>query len=105
MSPLDVQIRLLPPMSVVTSQGTGPNPEEDAWRKLAAWAEPAGLLAAHAAHAVFGFNNPPPEAGKPTYGYEFWIKVDPSLPDVPGLGRSEYPGRRLTRLNSSCTCP
>jgi DNA gyrase inhibitor GyrI len=81
-------------MSVVTSQATSSNPEQDAWRKLAAWAKPAGLLADLDAHPVFGFNNPPPEPDDPIYGYEYWIQVPASLPDVAGLGRQEFSGGR-----------
>ena len=94
MSALNVRIQRLKPMSVVAAQVTSPHPEDDAWRKLAAWAVPAGLLDDPAAHPIFGFNNPPPEPDLPTYGYEFWIKVDPDTPEAPGLERKEFPGGR-----------
>ncbi len=95
MSALDVRIRRLPPMSVVAAQVTSPHPEDDAWRKLATWAEPAGLLDDPLAHRVFGFNNPPPEPDQFAYGYEFWIEVDPGTRGIPGLERKEFPGGRF----------
>ncbi len=94
MSGLDVEVRRLPPMSVIAAQVTSARPEADAWAKLAAWAGPAGLLDDLVAHPVFGFNNPPPEPDRPTYGYEFWIKVDTDTPPAPGLQRKEFPGGR-----------
>jgi DNA gyrase inhibitor GyrI len=95
MNSLDVRIRHLQPMSVVAAQATSDHPEEDAWGKLAAWAEPAGLFEDPAALAVFGFNNPPPEPDQSSYGYEFWIEVDPATPSVPNLERKEFPGGRF----------
>ena len=92
MSPIEVEIRRLPPMSVVCTQVTSPHPEADAWEKLSAWADPAGLLKDPAAHPVFGFNNPPPEPNATIYGYELWISVDPETPAISGLERKEFPG-------------
>jgi DNA gyrase inhibitor GyrI len=81
-------------MSVIAAQVTSAHPETDAWRKLAAWAEPAGLLKDPAAHPLFGFNNPPPEPNQPLYGYEVWIQVDPETAVVSGLERKEFSGGR-----------
>ena len=44
------------------------------------------------AHPVFGFNNPPPESGKPEYGYEFWIRVDDTTDSAEGVEVKEYSG-------------
>lgn len=92
MTELDVQIRTLPPMSVAVTQAVGSSPEEAALRKLAAWADPAGLFDDPSAHPLFGYNNPPPEPDRPDYGYELWIKVDPAMPIPAGLQRKEFPG-------------
>ncbi len=94
MAALTVDVRSLPAMSVIAAQVTSAHPETDAWNKLTAWAEPAGLLKDSAAHPVFGFNNPPPEPGQPMYGYEIWIEVDADTPAVSGLERKEFPGGR-----------
>lgn len=81
-------------MSVVAAQVTSAHPEADAWSKLAAWAEPAGLFQDPAAHPLFGFNNPPPEPKEPLYGYEVWIRVPPDTAPGAGLERKEFPGGR-----------
>ncbi len=94
MSELDVRICRLPPMCVAVAQAVGPSPEESAWRKLAAWAEPAGLFADPAAHPIFGYNNPPPEPTRPDYGYELWIKIESEVPIPAGLERKEFSGGR-----------
>lgn len=94
MAALTAEVRRLPAMSVIAAQVTSAHPEADAWSKLAAWAEPAGLLEDRAAHPVFGFNNPPPEPDKPLYGYEVWIKVDPGTPAAAGLEQKDFPGGR-----------
>jgi DNA gyrase inhibitor GyrI len=94
MAELDVHIRRLPPMCVAVAQAVGPSPEEAVWRKLVAWAEPAGLLADPASHPIFGFNNPPPEPGQDDYGYEVWIQIEPDMPVAGGLERKEFAGGR-----------
>ncbi len=76
MSNLDVQIVKLEPMRVASVWGFGESPENVAWSKLKAWAEPKGLLDDPEKHPIFGFNNPNPSAGSPNYGYELWIAVD-----------------------------
>ncbi len=75
----DMQVRFvrLEPMRVASVCAISDSPERDAWEKLRAWAEPAGLLEDVNQHAVFGFNNPSPQRGRKQYGYEFWICVDP----------------------------
>ena len=96
MSELDVRIVDLPPLRVASVHAYGPSPEEVAWAKLTAWAEPKGLLDGQ--HRIFGFNNPDPSPGTPNYGYEFWIVVDPEV--EPEIGPDdvakivEFPGGR-----------
>ena len=95
MEMLEVEIRDLPPMRVVSAQATSDTPERDAWAKLASWAKAAGLLEGPEARPVYGFNNPPPEPDRPRHGYEFWIQVeeDQALPE--GLEMKEFPGGRF----------
>jgi hypothetical protein len=81
-------------MVVVVFQALGVSPEEAAWRKLAAWAEPLGLLADPGQHPIYGYNNPPPEAVQPEYGYELWIEIDPDMPVPAELCRQEFAGGR-----------
>lgn len=78
MNTFDVHIVSLDPMRVASAYSFGDNPEEQAWNKLALWAKQKGFLGNNADHPVFGFNNPNPSSANPKYGYEFWMKVDPS---------------------------
>ncbi|MFX0092509.1 MAG: GyrI-like domain-containing protein [Candidatus Hodarchaeota archaeon] len=72
---LDVEIRKLEAMKVVSVCVISRTPENDAWAKMEAWAKPLGLLNDPINHPVFGFNNPNPQPGKSEYGYEFWIRI------------------------------
>lgn len=62
-------------MGVASVRVFGAQPEEAAWKKLAAWAGPKGLLDDPAGHPVFGFSNPNPTSGQTEYGYDLWIKI------------------------------
>ena len=79
---LDVEIRIeqLPPLRVARFYGEGTSPEGIALDKLAAWAEPQGLLD-DLSYRLFGFNNPSPSPDKPTYGYEAWITINGEVSD------------------------
>jgi DNA gyrase inhibitor GyrI len=79
MTEMHVHIVRLEPMRVASVCVVSPSPERDAWKKLRAWAERAGLLDDLGQHPVFGFNNPSPKPGARQYGYEFWIRVDPDV--------------------------
>lgn len=75
MKEFKVEIVELEPMRVASAQAVSETPENDAWEKMRAWAEPKGLLEDLENHPVFGFNNPDPSPGQKEYGYEFWIRV------------------------------
>lgn len=79
--PMDLNVRIidLEPMRVAAVRSVSKTPEQDAWEKLRAWAEPKGLLADPQKHHVFGFNNPSPTEEGKEYGYELWIRVDPGM--------------------------
>jgi DNA gyrase inhibitor GyrI len=79
MSDLDVRIVQLEPMRLISAWGFGPSPEEEAWNKLRAWAEPRGLMEDLEKNRTFGFNNPDPSPGSPNYGYELWIDAGPDV--------------------------
>jgi DNA gyrase inhibitor GyrI len=65
-------VRLVP-MRVAVFRAFSQTPERDAWDRLRAWAgEPDP-------RAVFGFNNPNPSPERKEYGYELWLRIDPSL--------------------------
>lgn len=75
MKELDVRIVRLEPMRVASVRVISETPENDAWKRMRAWAEPKGLLADHEKNLVFGFNNPDPSPDRKEYGYEFWIRI------------------------------
>jgi AraC family transcriptional regulator len=79
MEKLNVHIIKLEPQRVASFYAFGPSPEEQAWKKLEAWAGPRGYLDDPERHRIFGFNNPDPAPGSPNYGYEFWITISPEI--------------------------
>jgi DNA gyrase inhibitor GyrI len=89
MDKIDVRIVQLEPMRVASFHGFGPEPELEAWAKLAKWAKPKGILDDREKYRIFGFNNPNPSPGSPNYGYEFWIN----------LGSEVYPGEDIEIKN------
>ncbi|MFX1534906.1 MAG: effector binding domain-containing protein [Promethearchaeota archaeon] len=76
---LEVRIVRLEPMRVASVRVISETPENDAWEKMRAWAEPRGLLDDLEQHPVFGFNNPDPSPERKEYGYEFWIRIGSDL--------------------------
>ena len=79
MSEQGVRIVKLKGFRAASVYGFGPQPEEQAWQKLRAWAGPRGYLDDLEHHRVFGFNNPNPSPASPNYGYELWIAVGPEV--------------------------
>ncbi|MGD8565893.1 MAG: effector binding domain-containing protein [Candidatus Bathyarchaeota archaeon] len=79
MKEFNVKIVKLEPMHVASAQVISTTPENQAWEKMRAWAEPKGLLEDLEKHPVFGFNNPNPSPDRKEYGYEFWIRVEPNM--------------------------
>ena len=79
MADLDVRIVMLEPMRVASFRAVSETPENDAWARARAWAEPRRLLDDPEHHPVYGFNSPDPSADRTGYGYEFWIGVDPGF--------------------------
>lgn len=92
MSDFDVRIVNLEPLRVASVHGFGPQPEDEAWEKLVAWAKPKGFLDHPEEHSIFGFNNPSPSPGSPNYGYEFWITVGPEVEPETGVEVQSFPG-------------
>lgn len=93
MSEQEVRIVKLEPMRVASFHGFGTSPEDEAWKKMEAYAKAKGFFETmESEHRIFGFDNPTPSAGSPNYGYEFWITVGPEtasegeveVKDVPG---------------------
>lgn len=92
MNELNVRIVKLEPVRVTSFHAYGEEPEEAAWKKLAAWAGPKGYLEEPEKHRIFGFNNPSPSPGSPNHGYEFLITVDPHVEPEGEMQIKEFPG-------------
>lgn len=89
---IQVEIRQLDPMTIASVQAISKTPEEDAWKKLVAFAEPRGLLKDQKKNPIFGFNNPDPTKGKEEYGYEFWIRIDSDMNLDEGVTKKKFGG-------------
>jgi len=98
---LQVEIVQLDPMTVASVQAISKSPEDDAWKKMVAFAEPRGLLKDLKKNPIFGFNNPNPSAGNEEYGYEFWIRIDPKTELEEGVVKKKFDGGlyAVTRCN------
>lgn len=92
MADIEVKIVKLEPVRAASVYGFGPNPEEQAWSKLEAWARPRGLFHHPDVHRIFGFNNPSPTPASPNYGYELWITVGPDVEPEGDVRIVEFPG-------------
>lgn len=92
MSELEVRIVKLEPMRVASAHAYSGTPEDDAFKKLVAWARPKGLTDDRETHRIFGFNNPDPSPGSPHYGYEFWIVVGPDVEPEGEIKIKEFRG-------------
>ncbi|MHC4405435.1 MAG: AraC family transcriptional regulator [Planctomycetota bacterium] len=89
---LEVRIVELEPMRVASVRVVAASPEQEAWEKLRAWAEPRGLWRDAEKHPVFGFNNPNPSAERKEYGYELWIRVGPDASSDADVEVKDVPG-------------
>jgi len=86
---LKVRIERLDTMRAAHIHVLSETPEEDAWKKLEAWAKPKGLLEKGA--RVFGRNTYPTDNPEP-HGYEFFLMVGRNIePDV-DIDIREIPG-------------
>jgi DNA gyrase inhibitor GyrI len=94
MREIEVRIVRLEPMRVAAARAISESPERDAWQTLCAWAEPRGLLNDVENNPVFGFNNPNPSPNRPTYGYEFWVRVDPDQEPEGEIVLKDFEGGR-----------
>ncbi len=66
-------------------------PEEDAWRKMEAWAKPKGLLERDVGTRVFGRNTFPTDNPEP-HGYEFFLTVGPNTEPEGEIDIRQIPG-------------
>jgi len=85
----DVRIIKLEPMKVVSFQAISNSPEYDALDILTVWRNKNEIT--NTARR-FGFNNPMPEEGKNSYGYEIWEMIDEGLSDYSGVIVKQFEG-------------
>ena len=106
MEKLNVRIVKLEHQRVASFYGFGATPEEEAWKKLEAWAKPRGYMD-DGVHRIFGFNNPDPTPGSPNYGYEFWITVGPEIEPEGDMRIQDFCGGQyaVLRLVDPFTAP
>ena len=101
----EVRIVNLPAMRVASALGYGTEPENQATRMIAEFAQSIDLKPGDPGYRAFGFNNPNPSPGSPNYGYEMWLVVDPEveaeepiqIKDTPG---GKYAVARFTGLSN-----
>jgi DNA gyrase inhibitor GyrI len=88
---MKVRLERLPTMRAAHVHAFGERPEEDAWRKMEAWAGPLGLLEEGSGTRVFGRNTYPTTEPK-LYGYEFLLTISPEVEPGGGIDVYEIPG-------------
>jgi AraC family transcriptional regulator len=88
----NIQIVRLGPMRVACINTFCISPEQEAWRKLIAWAGPKGLLKNRNEHPIFGFHNCNPTFPDTGSGFEIWIKVDSEIGPDGEVRIFEFPG-------------
>lgn len=76
---IEVRIVEMPDMTFACFPAYSPEPEDDAWKALEAWAVPLGFMDDRVRHRIFGFDTAGVTPGSPNRGYEFWIQVDPAF--------------------------
>lgn len=91
MREIDVRLERLPAMRAAHVHVFSESPEEDAWRKMEAWAEPRGLLGEGARTRIFGRNTYPTDEPEPN-GYEFFLTVGPDAEAGGEIDIGEIPG-------------
>jgi ketosteroid isomerase-like protein/effector-binding domain-containing protein len=70
-------------LHAVVFQASGSQPEPEAFKQLADWAGPRGLLEDPSTFLLLGRNNPPPPPEGGEYGYEYMLTIpgDIAVPD------------------------
>ncbi|MCK5238266.1 MAG: effector binding domain-containing protein [Candidatus Thorarchaeota archaeon] len=99
----EVRIVNLKDMKVASVRVISNQPENDAWAKMLAWAEPKALLNDSKKHPVYGFNNPDPKPGKSEYGYEFWMQIYEDMELDEGMEIKKVKGRRYAVITCNLT--
>lgn len=92
MSAVKVQIVTLPPIRVASFHAYCTEPEQEAWKKMEAWAKPKGYLETPRTRRIFGFDTTSATAATPNRGYEFWIEASPEDKAGDEMEIKDFPG-------------
>jgi len=87
----EVRLERLESMRAAHVHAFSETPEEDAWRRMEAWARPRGLLEEGSGARVFGRNTYPTDEPEP-HGYEFFLTVGPGIEPEGDVEMVEMPG-------------
>ena len=88
---MEVRLERLETMRAAYVHAFSETPEEDAWRKMVAWAKPKGLLEEGLGTRVFGRDTYPTDKPEP-HGYEFFLTVGPDVEPEGDIDIREIPG-------------
>lgn len=91
MAEMEVRVERLETMRTAYTHAFSEAPEEDAWRKMKAWARPKGLLEEGSGARIFGRNTYPTDNSEP-HGYELFFTIGSDVEPVGDIGISEIQG-------------
>ena len=91
MDGMEVRLERLETMRAANTHVLSDSPEEDAWKKIEAWAKPKGLLEKGVGTRVFGRNTYPTDNPEP-HGYEFFVTVGLDIEPEGDVVIKEIPG-------------
>lgn len=83
-------LKELPPMKVAYTCYTGKNPEDGAFRVMAAWVKKQGLRLDGGAHRIFGYNAPDTQPGAEEYGYEVCVTLPEDYSFADDVVKTKY---------------
>ncbi len=87
-----VRIEKLQMMHAIRFYAFGKSPELDAWSSAVGFLKPRGLLEYPQKRRIFGRNNPPPSGPGATYGYEFFLTLEPGEKIQGKIDTEDIPG-------------
>ncbi len=91
---------VVPAMTVARFHGYGQSPEDIAFEKMKEWMQGAGISPDSV--RIFGFNNPNPEPGSESYGYDFWVELPEGSPPraaAASVETKQFDGGRYAALH------
>jgi len=88
---MEVRVERLETMRAAHVHAFSETPEEDAWRKMEAWAGPNGLLEEGSGARVFGRNTYPTDNPEP-HGYELFLTIGAEVEPAGAVEIGEIPG-------------